>query len=73
MIGCTVCYQSKEDLLDASVAYGVCEYCDQPICTECFQSWAIQQLEARHFKSIENAKVKCHQEKCQYEYSIQDL
>ena len=73
MIGCTVCYQSRDDLLEASVAYGVCEHCDQPICTECLQGWAVQQIEARHFKNIDSVRVKCHQEKCLFEYTVPDL
>jgi hypothetical protein len=63
-IGCTVCYQLKEDLLGSAIAYGLCESCDSPVCTLCLKMWAKQQLEGRYFKHLDQARVKCHQEKC---------
>ena len=51
-LGCTVCYQSKTDLYDSNMAYSLCESCDQPICIDCLESWAKQQLDKRHFKHL---------------------
>ena len=69
-LGCTVCYQSKTELHESDIAYTLCLSCDQPICTECLESWAVQQIEKRHYKNLEEASVKCHHDKCHKEYTI---
>eukprot|EP00347_Sterkiella_histriomuscorum_P000599 403375228 len=72
-IGCTICYQSKKDILEQNCNYDVCSMCDKMFCHDCFKEWMLQQIKGKHFRHFHKIELKCQQEKCENKYAMEDL
>ncbi|CDW86540.1 ibr domain containing protein [Stylonychia lemnae] len=72
-IGCVICYQSVEEILEQDCKYDECSYCEQSFCHDCFKEWMIQQIKSKHFKRLDKVLLKCQQEKCENTYKMSQI